>query len=259
MARKRKIPSRERFIEVCKLCKTKTELAREIGVKSTRTVTLYAEELNVNLEEYDIFPYGTKKPSKEQFIKICKNSRMRVEIARKLGTSERSVDRLAEKFDLNLSDLLKKSEEPYILLQRELLEERYKNSNIPVKDLAQEFNVSEYMIYQNLDYYIIPRRQERKSDSLELKNKVIRTFIQEHVVDAVVNKLHMDNRRINEILTQHGFKIPNNSEARIRNHLNGDRWAPLPEKLLNIIDGEMLGDGNIRYDSVYTPPTQNYT
>ncbi|MFX1535766.1 MAG: hypothetical protein ACFFDI_16250 [Promethearchaeota archaeon] len=61
MARKRKIPSRERFIEACKLCKTKTELAREIGVKSTRTVTLYAEELNVNLEEQDIFPYGTKK------------------------------------------------------------------------------------------------------------------------------------------------------------------------------------------------------
>ncbi|MFX0091767.1 MAG: hypothetical protein ACFFBD_08390, partial [Candidatus Hodarchaeota archaeon] len=99
-----------------------------------------------------------------------------------------------------LSDLF---QSPASELPSELIERYINESNTPVEDLLQEYNISETTFYRKLPPNI--RRLSKTPDSPELRRQIIIAYIQEHSVMQVSKQLHLQNDRVRQILREAGF------------------------------------------------------
>jgi hypothetical protein len=147
---------------------------------------------------------------------------------------------------------------------RELLEKRYRDPNMSIKDLARDFDVSKRTVHRWLDHYKIERRKPPTIITQELKQQIIIDYIRFIGITALEKKYRMHGSRIRRILKDAGIHTLSSSKmTRAKMHLTGKHWVPISRDLAEVFDGELLGDGSLfcKQDKVgvkWREPLLNY-
>ncbi|MFX0204647.1 MAG: hypothetical protein ACFFDT_01585 [Candidatus Hodarchaeota archaeon] len=89
-----------------------------------------------------------KKPSKEEFLNLCKSTKSIDNLKRTLGISERTLYQLAKDLDLNIAEIVENK--PIRGKISPKLLEKYSDNSLLVKDILQEFNFPARTFYRKI-------------------------------------------------------------------------------------------------------------
>ena len=182
-----------------------------------------------------------KKPSKVEFLNLCKSIKSIDNLRRTLGVSERTLYQLAKDFDLNITEIIKNKP-----IRRKIspkLLDRYSDNSLLVKDVLKEFHFPARTFYRKISKRKL--RNPRRKTTLKLKNEIYNTYIQELSVLSTAKKLSLNRMRVTKILRKIGFKIPKYNTKYIKEHFYRERFIPIDPDLKKIILGLLLGDAHI--------------
>ncbi|MFX0092791.1 MAG: hypothetical protein ACFFBD_13605 [Candidatus Hodarchaeota archaeon] len=138
------------------------------------------------------------------------------------------------------------------------LQALYNTDPRPVKvileELHQEFNVSIRTLYSLVQGLVkegkLVLRQARVPDSRKLRRSIVIAYLQEHSATAAAKKLGLSTIRVLDILKNIGFTLPDSATStRLKKHFRGEHYIPISGELEEIIDGCLLGDFYLDYNS----------
>ncbi|MFX0170347.1 MAG: hypothetical protein ACFE9L_00345 [Candidatus Hodarchaeota archaeon] len=125
-----------------------------------------------------------------------------------------------------------------------------------VEEVAWRLGISKRSVYRyikiyniNLSDFGIPFRFTSVPDSIKLRHKICKTYLQSHSIIETYKRLrreiHWKKERITKVLKEEGFIINSNTAAKVKKHFEGDHNVIISNELHTIIDGEILADGQI--------------
>ncbi|MFX0185701.1 MAG: hypothetical protein ACFE95_21660 [Candidatus Hodarchaeota archaeon] len=124
-----------------------------------------------------------------------------------------------------------------------------------VEEVAWELGISKRSVYRYIKIYKInlynmgiPFRHPPVPDSIKLRHKICKTYLQSHSIIETYNQLRgirWKRERITKVLKEEGFLIDPNTAAKVKKHFDGAHNVFLSNKLKTIIDGEVLADGQM--------------
>ncbi|MFX1282084.1 MAG: hypothetical protein ACFFB5_00455 [Promethearchaeota archaeon] len=125
-----------------------------------------------------------------------------------------------------------------------------------IEEVARKLDISKRSAYRyarfyglNLNHFEIPFRYPPLPDSRRVRYMICKMFLRNHSAIETykqLNKsLYWKRERITRILRDEGFVIYRKNACKIVKHLNGAHNKSISNELQKIIDGEVLGDGQL--------------
>jgi transposase len=133
---------------------------------------------------------------------------------------------------------------------KHILLKLYRDPNITNKDIAEKFSVSAKTVYNWLDYYEIERNHPTADFTPSLIQQIIIEYIQLQSLQSIAKRHHTSTERVKKALLDAGVVIPSHTDKpKIQTHATRKYWVPIPDKLLEILNGLLLGDGYLRSET----------
>ena len=133
-------------------------------------------------------------------------------------------------------------------------------SSETIEEVAWKLDISKRSAYRyarfyrlNLNHFGISFRHPPLPDSRRVRYMICKTFLRNHSAIETYRQLreliHWKRERTTRILREEGFIIYRDHACKINKHLNGAHNKSISNELQEIIDGEVLGDGHLFYQS----------
>jgi hypothetical protein len=124
-----------------------------------------------------------------------------------------------------------------------------------VDEVALRLDISKRSVYRyakiyklDLNNFGIPIRYLPVPDSIKLRQKICKMYLHNHSVIETYRQLrglHWKRERITRVLKEEGFIINKYTAAKVKKHFSGAHNVSISDELQTLIDGEVLGDGQL--------------
>ncbi|MFX1534597.1 MAG: LAGLIDADG family homing endonuclease [Promethearchaeota archaeon] len=123
----------------------------------------------------------------------------------------------------------------------------YYNPDLTIKQMAELAGCSVRSFHNYVDKFKLKRKRPQQRISSKLYREITNDYFQLLAPRSISQKHHMADYRVRDILKSLGFHLFKPSErSRLKTHVMGEFWVMMSSEFVQIVEGLMLGDGNLR-------------